>query len=55
VAKENPLVITKQGRPKAKILPVSVTAKSLRGTWKGTLKIKGDIVKFNEGGAWENG
>jgi hypothetical protein len=39
----------------AKVLPVSATAKSLRGGWKGIVKIKGDIVKFNEAGVWENG
>jgi prevent-host-death family protein len=52
VAKGNSLVITKHGRPIAKILPVSVTAKSLRGSWKGIVKINGDIVKFSEAGAW---
>jgi hypothetical protein len=30
-------------------------AKSLRGGWKVIVKIKGDIVKFNEAGVWENG
>ena len=55
VAKGNTLVITKHGRPIAKVLPVSTAAKSLRGSWKGIVKIKGDIVKFNEAEAWENG
>jgi prevent-host-death family protein len=55
VAKGNTLVITKHGRPIAKVLPVSTTPKSLRGSWKGIVKIKGDIVKFNEAEAWENG
>ncbi len=55
VAKGNRLVITKHGRPIAKVLPISATAKSLRGSWKGIVKIKGDIEKFNEADAWENG
>ena len=55
MAKGNTLVITRHGRPIAKVVPVSTTAKSLRGSWKGIVKIKGDIVKFNETGAWENG
>ena len=46
VAKGNTLVITRHGRPIAKVVPVSTTAKSLRGSWKGIVKIKGDIVKF---------
>jgi prevent-host-death family protein len=54
VAKGNTLIITKHGRPVAKVLPVSATAKSLRGSWKGIVKIKGDIVKFNEAVAWES-
>jgi prevent-host-death family protein len=55
VAKGNTLVITKRGRPIARVLPISATAKSLRGSWKDIVKIKGDVVKFNEAGAWENG
>ena len=55
MAKGNRLVITKHGRPIAKVLPISATAKSLRGSWKGIVKINGDIVKFNEADAWENG
>jgi prevent-host-death family protein len=54
VAKGNTLVITKHGRPIAKVLPVSAAAKSLRGSWKGIVKIKGDVVRFNEGDVWEN-
>lgn len=55
VAKGSTLIITKRGRPIAKVSPVSSPAKSLRGSWKGIVKIKGDLVKFNEAGAWENG
>ena len=55
VAKGSTLIITKRGRPIAKVSPVAAPAKSLRGSWKGIVKIKGDLVKFNEAGAWENG
>ena len=55
VATGSTLIITKRGRPIAKVSPVSAPAKSLRGSWKGIVKIKGDLVKFNEAGAWENG
>ena len=40
------LVITKRGRPIARVSP------TLRGRWKGIVKIKGDIVNFNEADAW---
>jgi prevent-host-death family protein len=55
VAKGNTLVITKHGRPIARISPILATAKSLRGSWKGIVKIKGDIVKFNEARSWKTG
>ncbi len=55
VAKGSTLIITKRGRPIAKVSPLSTPAKSLRGSWKGVVKIKGDIVNFNESGEWENG
>ena len=55
VAKGSTLIITRRGHPIAKVSPVSAPVKSLRGSWKGTVRIKGDLVKFNEAGAWENG
>jgi prevent-host-death family protein len=48
------LVITKRGRPVARVVPVSPPKHSLRGTWKGTVKIKGDIVHFDTGQDWES-
>ena len=48
------LVITKRGRPVAKVVPASARKRSLRGTWKGLVKIKGDIVNFNTGQDWES-
>jgi prevent-host-death family protein len=54
VAKGKILIITKRGRGIARITPVSPPVKSLRGTWKGIVKINGDIVNFNEADAWEN-
>jgi len=47
------LVITKRGRPVAKVVPVSPPKHTLRGTWKGMLKIRGDIVHFDTGQDWE--
>ena len=55
VSKGATLIITKRGRPIAKVSPASAPVKSLRGSWKGIVRIKGDIVKFNEATSWENG
>ncbi len=48
------LIITKRGRPVAKVVPISPPRRSLRGTWKGMVKIKGDIVHFDTGEDWES-
>lgn len=55
VAKGNTLIITKRGRPIAKVSPVSAPTTSLRGSWKGIVTIKGDIVKSSEAAFWKNG
>jgi prevent-host-death family protein len=48
------LIITKRGRPVAKVVPVSSPQRSLRGSWKGRLRIKGDIVHFDTSRDWES-
>lgn len=48
------LVITKRGRPVAKVVPVTPPKRTLRGTWKGMLRIRGDIVHFDTGPDWES-
>ena len=37
-------VITKRGRPVAKLAPVRVERRTLLGSMKGTVKVRGDIV-----------
>jgi prevent-host-death family protein len=49
------LVITKRGRPVAKVVPVSIPKRPLRGSWKGMVRIKGDIVHFDTSSDWESG
>jgi prevent-host-death family protein len=49
------LIITKRGRPVAKVGPVSPPKRSLRGSWKGVVKMKGDIVHFDTSRDWESG
>ena len=38
------LVITKRGKPVAKLVPISADCASLIGSLKGRIKIKGDIM-----------
>lgn len=42
--KRQPLVITKRGKPVAKLVPVDDTPPKLFGALKGTVQICGDIV-----------
>jgi prevent-host-death family protein len=46
------IVITKRGRPVARLLPVDEKAPTLFGRMKGTIKILGDIVGPT-GEVWE--
>ncbi len=48
------LIITKRGRPVARVVPTCPPKRSLRGTWKGRVKIKGDIVHFDTSRDWES-
>ena len=42
------LIITKRGKPIAKVEPVAQTPARMLGRWKGIAKIKGDIVYFRD-------
>jgi prevent-host-death family protein len=46
------IVITKRGRPIAQVERVSDEKPRLRGSWKGKVKILGDIVNFQDD-PWE--
>jgi prevent-host-death family protein len=48
------IVITKHGQPVAKVVPVRPPSRPLRGSWKGRIKISGDIVNFNVAEEWES-
>ena len=41
------LVITKRGRPIARVTPLGRSSRSLRGTWRDSVHIRGDIVHFS--------
>ncbi|MGH7307673.1 MAG: type II toxin-antitoxin system Phd/YefM family antitoxin [Candidatus Rokuibacteriota bacterium] len=45
------IVITKHGKPVAKLIPISVDSAGLIGSLKGKLSIKGDI--FSTGVRWD--
>ena len=48
-----PVLITKRGRPIARLVPLGSPLESLKGTWKGLVEIKGDIVRFDTSADWE--
>ncbi|HEY3121958.1 MAG TPA: type II toxin-antitoxin system prevent-host-death family antitoxin [Vicinamibacteria bacterium] len=48
---EEGLVITKRGKPVAKLIPIRAESASLIGSLKGKLKIKGDI--HSTGAKWD--
>ena len=51
-SKGDRIVITKRGRPLARVERIEEPKASLRGTWKGRVKIKGNVVNFHDD-PWE--
>ena len=47
------VVVTKRGRPVAKVVPIETERRPLKGRWKGLAKTKGDIVYFDTSDDWE--
>ena len=41
------VVITKRGKPLARLVPIGPAPGSLRGAWKGMLRVRGDIVNVD--------
>ena len=48
------IIITKRGRPMARVTPATAPARPLRASWKTTVRILGDVVHFNTAGDWES-
>ncbi len=46
--KHQSLIITKRGRPIAKVEPIAPAPRPIWGRWRGKIKIKGDIVNFHD-------
>ena len=47
------IIITKHGKPVAKVTQFISSRKSLKGSWKGLVTIKGDIVNCDTSEDWE--
>ena len=47
------IIITKHGKAVAKVMPILSNRKSTKGSWKGLVEIKGDIVHFDATEDWE--
>jgi prevent-host-death family protein len=48
------IIITKRGRPVAEVVPTKTAIPPLRGSWKNSVKILGDIVYFDTSDDWES-
>ena len=48
------IVITKRGKRIAEVKPLPEEKPKLRGTWKDSVKILGDIVHFDTSDDWES-
>jgi prevent-host-death family protein len=51
--KKHMLIITKFGKPMARVLPIENTKPPLLGSWKGIVDVEGDIVHFDTSDEWE--
>jgi len=47
------LIITKFGKPIARVMPIENTKPPLLGSWKGMMEVEGDIVHFDTSDEWE--
>jgi prevent-host-death family protein len=52
--KGNRIVITKRGRPVAQVQPLETEQRPLRGIWKDSVAVVGDIVYFDASDDWES-
>jgi prevent-host-death family protein len=52
-ARGDELIITKRGKPIAKIEPIRPAVDDLKGAYAGRMKIIGDIVNFNLADDWD--
>ena len=48
------IIITKRGRPVARVTPATAPDRPLRASWKTTVRICGDVVSFDTADDWES-
>jgi prevent-host-death family protein len=51
--KHHMLIITKYGKPIAKVSPIENTKPLLLGSWKGIVEVEGDLAHFDTSADWE--
>ena len=51
--KHHMLIITKYGKPIAKVSPIENTKPPLLGSWKGIVEVTGDLAHFDSSDEWE--
>lgn len=47
------VVVTKRGRPVARVTAVRQEPPTLKGSWRGCVRIRGDLVRFSVADDWE--
>ncbi len=50
--KHHMLIITKYGKPIAKVSPIENTKPPLLGSWKGIVDVNGDLAHFDTSDEW---
>ena len=48
------LIITKHGKPMARVSGLRTPSRSLKGSWKGMVTTTGDVVHLDEMESWED-
>ena len=47
------IVVTKHGRPVARLVPIEDQLKPLGGSWEGSVQVHGDLLDFDTSPDWE--
>jgi prevent-host-death family protein len=47
------LIITKYGKPIARVCPIDNTKPALLGSWKGIVEVHGDLAHFDSTNEWK--
>lgn len=47
------IVVTKHGKPVARLMPIEDQREPLGGSWKASVQVHGDILDFDTSSDWE--